>query len=42
MQLLMQQTATQNLSLETLQNGLYFVEAIFENGEIGRAKVMKQ
>ena len=40
--LLMQETTSESLSLEALQNGLYFVEAIFENGEIGRAKVMKQ
>lgn len=40
--LIMQQKASENLSLEALQSGLYFVEAIFENGEIGRTKVIKQ
>lgn len=40
--LLIQENAEESLSLEALQNGFYLVEVIFENGEIGRAKVMKQ
>lgn len=40
--LLLQENAQESISLEALQNGYYLVEVIFENGEIGRAKVMKQ